>query len=77
MWETPTPEGKNTMSVQMKETESVVGFPALESNYAVLINNAIGEQRNSDVPYIVRSYQMEKGSKINRKSVIARLRDAF
>jgi hypothetical protein len=63
------------MSVQ--ETESVVGFFALESNYAVLINNAIGEHPNSDVPYIVRSYQMEKGNKINRKSVIARLRGAF
>jgi hypothetical protein len=60
-----------------QETESVVGFSALESNYAVLINNAIGEHPNSDVPYIVRSYQMEKGNKINRKSVIARLRGAF
>ncbi len=76
MWETPTPEGKNTMSVQMKETESVVGFPALESNYAVLINNAIGENRNADVNYIVRSYKMEKNN-ITRKSVIERLRDAF
>ena len=76
MWETPTPEGKNTMSVQMKETESVVGFPALESNYAVLINNAIGEHRNADVNYIVRSYKMEKNN-ITRKSVIERLRDAF
>jgi len=63
--------------MSVKVNESVVGFPALESNYAVLINNAIGEHRNSDVPYIIRSYQMEKGSKINRKSVIARLRDAF
>ncbi|CAB4338049.1 unannotated protein [freshwater metagenome] len=64
------------MSVQMKETESVVGFPALESNYAVLINNAIGENRNADVNYIVRSYKMEKNN-ITRKSVIERLRDAF
>ncbi len=63
------------MSVQ--ETESVVGFSALESNYAVLINNAIGEHPHSDVPYIVRSYQMEKGNKINRKSVIDRIRGAF
>ena len=61
---------------QMNETESVVGFPALESNYAVLINNAIGEHRNSDVNYIVRSYNMEKNN-ITRKSVIERLRDAF
>ena len=76
MWETPTPEGKNTMSVLVKETESVVGFPALESNYAVLINNAIGENRNADVNYIVRSYKMEKNN-ITRKSVIERLRDAF
>jgi hypothetical protein len=76
MWETPTSEGENTMSVQMTETESVVGFPALESNYAVLINNAIGEHRNSDVNYIVRSYNMEKNN-ITRKSVIERLRDAF
>lgn len=76
MWETPTTEGENTMSVQMTETESVVGFPALESNYAVLINNAIGEHRNSDVNYIVRSYNMEKNN-ITRKSVIERLRDAF
>ena len=76
MWETPTPEGKNTMSVQIKETESVVGFPALEANYAVLINNAIGEQRNADVNFIVRSYKMEKNN-ITRKSVIERLRDAF
>jgi hypothetical protein len=60
----------------MNETESVVGFPALESNYAVLINNAIGENRNADVNYIVRSYNMEK-SNITRKSVIERLRDAF
>lgn len=64
------------MSVQMNEIESVVGFAALESNYAVLINNAIGEHRNSDVNYIVRSYNMEKNN-ITRKSVIARLRDAF
>ena len=64
------------MSVHMTETESVVGFPALESNYAVLINNAIGEHRNSDVNYIVRSYNMEKNN-ITRKSVIERLRDAF
>jgi hypothetical protein len=64
------------MSVQMTETESVVGFPALESNYAVLINNAIGEHRNADVNYIVRSYNMEKNN-ITRKSVIERLRDAF
>jgi hypothetical protein len=76
MWETPTPKGENTMSVQMTETESVVGFPALESNYAVLINNAIGEHRNTDVNYIVRSYNMEKNN-ITRKSVIERLRDAF
>jgi hypothetical protein len=76
MWETPATEGENTMSVQMTETESVVGFPALESNYAVLINNAIGEHRNSDVNYIVRSYNMEKNN-IIRKSVIERLRDAF
>jgi hypothetical protein len=76
MWETPAPERKNTMSVQMKETESVVGFPALESNYAVLINNAIGEHRNADVNYIVRSYNMEKNN-VTRKSVIERLRDAF
>jgi len=76
MWETPTSEGENTMSVQMTETESVVGFPALESNYAVLINNAIGEHRDSDVNYIVRSYNMEKNN-ITRKSVIERLRDAF
>jgi hypothetical protein len=60
----------------MNETESVVGFPALESNYAVLINNAIGEHRNADVNYIVRSYNMEKNN-ITRKSVIERLRDAF
>lgn len=64
------------MSVQMTETESVVGFPALQSNYAVLINNAIGEHRNADVNYIVRSYNMEKNN-ITRKSVIERLRDAF
>lgn len=64
------------MSVQMTETESVVGFPALESNYAVLINNAIGEHRNADVNFIVRSYNMEKNN-IIRKSVIERLRDAF
>ena len=64
------------MSVQIKDTESVVGFPALESNYAVLINNAIGEHRNSDMNYIVRSYNMEKNS-ISRKSIIERLRDAF
>jgi hypothetical protein len=76
MWETPTSEGANTMSVQMTETESVVGFPALQSNYAVLINNAIGEHRNADVNYIVRSYNMEKNN-ITRKSVIERLRDAF
>jgi hypothetical protein len=63
--------------MSVKENQSVVGFAALESNYAVLINNAIGEHRNSDVPYIVRSYQIEKGSNITRKSVIARLRDAF
>ncbi len=63
--------------MSVKENGSVVGFAAMESNYAVLINNAIGEQRNSDVPYIVRSYQMEKGSQITRKSVIARLRGAF
>jgi hypothetical protein len=60
----------------MTETESVVGFPALESNYAVLINNAIGEHRNADVNFIVRSYNMEKNN-ITRKSVIERLRDAF
>jgi len=60
----------------MNETESVVGFPALESNYAVLINNAIGEHRNADVNYIVRSFNMEKNN-ITRKSVIERLRDAF
>lgn len=59
------------------ENESVIGFAALESNYAVLINNAIGEQRNSEIPFIVRSYQMETGKKITRKSVIARLRGAF
>jgi hypothetical protein len=76
MWETPATERKNTMSVQMNETESVVGFPALESNYAVLINNAIGENRNADVNYIVRSYNMEKNN-ITRKSVIERLREAF
>lgn len=76
MWETPASEGENTMSVQMNETESVVGFPALESNYAVMINNAIGEHRNDDVNYIVRSYNMEKNN-ITRKSVIERLRDAF
>jgi hypothetical protein len=76
MWETPTPERKNTMSVQMSQTESVVGFPALETNYAVLINNAIGEHRNADVNYIVRSYNMEKNN-VTRKSVIERLRDAF
>ena len=76
MWETPTPKGENTMSVKTNETESVVGFPALETNYAVLINNAIGEHRNSDVNYIVRSYNMEKNN-ITRKSVIERLRDAF
>jgi hypothetical protein len=76
MWETPATERKNTMSVQMNETESVVGFPALESNYAVLINNAIGENRNADVNYIVRSYNMEKNN-IIRKSVIERLREAF
>jgi hypothetical protein len=64
------------MSVQMTETESVVGFPALESNYAVLINNAIGEHRNADVNFIVRSYNMEKNN-ITRKSIIERLRDAF
>ena len=64
------------MSVQIKVTESVVGFPALESNYAVLINNAIGEHRNSDMNYIVRSYNMEKNN-ISRKSIIERLRDAF
>lgn len=63
--------------MSVKENQSVVGFAALESNYAVLINNAIGEHRNADVPYIVRSYQIEKGSNITRKSVIARLRDAF
>jgi hypothetical protein len=60
----------------MTETESVVGFPALESNYAVLINNAIGEHRNADVNFIVRSYNMEKNN-ITRKSIIERLRDAF
>ena len=76
MWETPASEGENTMSVQMNETESVVGFPALESNYAVMINNAIGEHRNDDVNYIVRSYNMEKNN-ITRKSIIERLRDAF
>lgn len=59
------------------ENESVIGFAALESNYAVIINNAIGEQRNSEIPFIVRSYQMETGKKITRKSVIARLRGAF
>lgn len=64
------------MSVQMTETESVVGFPALESNYAVLINNAIGEHRNADVNFIVRSYNMEKNN-ITRKSIIERLRDAL
>jgi hypothetical protein len=68
-------KGKSTMSVI--ENESVIGFAALESNYAVLINNAIGEQRNSEIPFIVRSYQMEKGNNITRKSVIARLRSAF
>lgn len=76
MRETPASEGENTMSVQMNETEFVVGFPALESNYAVMINNAIGEHRNADVNYIVRSYNMEKNN-ITRKSVIERLRDAF
>ena len=76
MWETPTPERKNTMSVQMSQTESVVGFPALETNYAVLINNAIGEHRNADVNYIVRSYNMEKNN-VTRKSVIERLRYEF
>lgn len=60
----------------MSQTESVVGFPALESNYAVLINNAIGEHRNADVNFIVRSYNMEKNN-VTRKSVIERLRDAF
>ena len=64
------------MSVQTQETESAVGFPALESNYAVLINHAIGEQRNADVKYIVRSYNAEKNG-VSRKSVIDRLRDAF
>ena len=64
------------MSVQIKDTESVVGFPALESNYAVLINNAIGEHRNSDMNYIVRSYHMEKNN-MSRQSIIERLRDAF
>ena len=64
------------MSVQMSQTESVVGFPALETNYAVLINNAIGEHRNADVNYIVRSYNLEKNN-VTRKSVIERLRDAF
>ena len=64
------------MSVQTLNTESVVGFPALESNYAVLINNAIGEHRNADVNYIVRSYNLEKNN-ITRKSVIERLRNAF
>ena len=63
--------------MSVKENESVVGFPALESNYAVLINNAIGEQRNSEIPFIVRSYQMETGNKNIRKSVISRLRGAF
>ena len=63
--------------MSVKQNESVVGFPALESNYAVLINNAIGEQRNSEIPFIVRSYQMETGNKNIRKSVIARLRGAF
>ena len=63
--------------MSVKQNESVVGFPALESNYAVLINNAIGEQRNSEIPFIVRSYQMETGNKNTRKSVIARLRGAF
>ena len=63
--------------MSVKQNESVVGFPALESNYAVLINNAIGEQRNSENPFIVRSYQMETGNKNTRKSVIARLRGAF
>ena len=63
--------------MSVKENESVVGFAALESNYAVLINNAIGEQRNSEIPFIVRSYQMEKGKKIIRKSAIARLLSAF
>jgi hypothetical protein len=58
------------------ENEAVVGFAALESNYAVLINNAIGEHRNADVNYIVRSYNMEKNN-VTRKSVIERLRDAF
>jgi hypothetical protein len=64
------------MSVQTQEIESTVGFPALESNYAVLINNAIGEQRNADVKYIVRSYNAEKNG-LSRKSVIERIRDAF
>jgi len=64
------------MSVQTQETESAVGLPALESNYAVLINNAIGEQRNADVKYIVRSYNAEKNG-LSRKSVIERIRDAF
>lgn len=63
--------------MSVKQNESVVGFAALESNYAVLINNAIGEQRNSEIPFIVRSYQMETGNKNTRKSVIARLRGAF
>ena len=63
--------------MSVKQNESFVGFPALESNYAVLINNAIGEQRNSEIPFIVRSYQMETGNKNTRKSVIARLRGAF
>lgn len=63
--------------MSVKENESVIGFAALESNYAVLINNAIGEQRNSEIPFIVRSYQMEKGNKIIRKSAIARLLSAF
>ena len=63
--------------MSVKQNESVVGFPALESNYAVLINNAIGEHRNSEIPFIVRSYQMETGNKNTRKSVIARLRGAF
>jgi hypothetical protein len=64
------------MSVNTQDTESVVGFAALESNYAVLINNAIGEHRNADVNYIVRSYNMEANN-ITRKSVIERLRNAF
>ena len=64
------------MSVQTQETESTVGFPVLESNYAVLINNAIGEHRNADLQYIIRSYNAEKNG-VSRKSIVERIRDAF